>query len=377
MARKKKQQDNKPIYYSLDSILSKNADYNIIFGERSNGKTYAALRYIICEYLESGKQGAYIRRWRDDINGKRMQLLFQSLVTNGEITTLTGGKYTGVFYISGKFFLSRINEDTGKIITDTKPFCYAFSLSEQEHDKSTSYPEVCNIVFDEFLTRRYYLPNEFMLFMNVISTIVRNRDNVKIFMLGNTVNRFCPYFEEMGLNKVQQQEQGTIDIYNCGDNGLLIAVEYCGSSEVEKPSNKYFSFDNKALKMITGGKWELAAYPHLPRKYKQEDVIFKYYIIFNESILQANIIQTDNETFTYIHAKTTPIKETTDTVIYSLDMDGKPNHKRKLLSNATPLECKIAKYFVMDKVFYQSNEIGEVVRNYILTSTKSNILSNY
>ena len=30
-------------YYSLKKILAENADYNIIIGERSNGKTYATL----------------------------------------------------------------------------------------------------------------------------------------------------------------------------------------------------------------------------------------------------------------------------------------------------------------------------------------------
>ena len=38
----KKEKSN---YYSLDKILSKNAQYNLIFGERSNGKTYAVLNY--------------------------------------------------------------------------------------------------------------------------------------------------------------------------------------------------------------------------------------------------------------------------------------------------------------------------------------------
>ena len=28
-------------YYSLNNILKKDAQYNIIFGQRSNGKTYA------------------------------------------------------------------------------------------------------------------------------------------------------------------------------------------------------------------------------------------------------------------------------------------------------------------------------------------------
>ena len=38
-----------------------------------------------------------------------------------------------------------------------------------------------------------------LFFMNVLSTIIRDRENIKIFMLGNTVNKYCPYFDEMGL----------------------------------------------------------------------------------------------------------------------------------------------------------------------------------
>ena len=127
--------------------------------------------------------------------------------------------------------------------------------------------------------------------------------------------------------------------------------------------------------MITGGKWELAVYPHLPKKYKPKDVLFTYFIEFNGTILQANIVQVDDECFTYIHAKTTPIKDTDNSLIYSLTMNGKPNYKRKLISAATELEAKVSRFFAMDKVFYQNNEIGEIVRNYIMTSAKNNILS--
>ena len=45
-------------YYSLAPILSKDAQYNIIFGERSNGKTYAILKYILDDYCKHGNQGA-------------------------------------------------------------------------------------------------------------------------------------------------------------------------------------------------------------------------------------------------------------------------------------------------------------------------------
>ena len=372
--------ETKVKFYSLDRILSKGADYNVIFGERSNGKTYATLLYGIKQYLKTGKQMAYIRRWREDLRGKRAESLFMNHVANGVIEELTNGEFNEVFYYSGKWFLSFYNEETKKRVPDTIPFCYGFCLSEQEHEKSSSYPNITTIVFDEFLTRRYYLPDEFMLYMNLLSTIIRQRNDVKVFMLGNTVNQFCPYFIEMGLKQVRVMEQGTIDIYKFGEHGATVAVEYCSTIVKQKASNKYFCFDNQNLQMITGGKWELAVYPHLPVKYKPSDVLFVFYIQFNEMTLQGNIIQVEDKeigvnNFMYIHNKTTPIKDTDNSLIYSLQMNGKPNYKRKLLSTATYIETQIARYFATDKVFYQNNEIGEIVRNYLMASSKSNIIA--
>lgn len=368
-----KQEKNK--FYSLTKILNKKADYNIIFGERSNGKTYAALLYGLKRFVSTGEQFAYIRRWREDLRGKRAENLFANHVANGVIEEITNGECNAIFYLSGKWYLAKYDADKKKYYPQNTPFCYGFCLSEQEHEKSSSYPNVTTIIFDEFLTRRYYLPDEFMLFMNLLSTIIRQRDNVKVFMLGNTINKYCPYFSEMGLKQVTNMEQGTIDIYKFGQGGAVVAVEYCSTIVKQKASNKYFCFDNQNLQMITGGKWELAAYPHLPTKYTPKDVLFVYYIVFNEVILQGNIIQKGSENFTYIHMKTTPIKDDDNALIYSLEMNGKPNYKRKILSTATYIEAQVTKYFATDKVFYQNNEVGEIVRNYLMTSARTNIVS--
>lgn len=362
-------------FYSLTKILNKKADYNVIFGERSNGKTYAALLYGLKRFVTTGEQFAYIRRWREDLRGKRAENLFSNHVANGVIEEITNGEFNAIFYLSGKWYLAKYDAEKKKYHPQNTPFCYGFCLSEQEHEKSSSYPNVTTIIFDEFLTRRYYLPDEFMLFMNLLSTIIRQRDNVKVFMLGNTINKYCPYFSEMGLKQVTNMEQGTIDIYKFGQGGAVVAVEYCSTIVKQKASNKYFCFDNQNLQMITGGKWELAAYPHLPTKYTPKDVLFVYYIVFNDVILQGNIIQKDSENFTYIHMKTTPIKDEDNALIYSLEMNGKPNYKRKLLSTATYIEAQVTKYFATDKVFYQNNEVGEIVRNYLMTSARTNIVS--
>lgn len=361
-------------FYSLAEILKKNADYNIIFGERSNGKTYAALEYGIEQFVASGYQNqtAIVRRWKEDIKGKRAETLYNALEANGRIAELTNGEYTEVYYFNGRYYLSNFDENLQKHVPHTKPLAYTFALSEMEHDKSTSYPDITTVIFDEFLTRRYYLPDEFILFMNVLSTIIRQRNNVKIFMLGNTVNKYCPYFTEMGLKHIGQMEQGTIDLYKFGKEQLTIAVEYAATISKNKASNKYFCFDDsESVQMIINGAWEMAIYPHLNVKYDDKDIVFVYFIEFNGNILQCEIVNKDNEYFTYIHEKTTPIKNPDTDLIYSLQHNEKQNYKRRLLSTATPLEAKIARFYALEKVFFQNNEVGEIVRNYILQSTKS------
>lgn len=351
-------------FYSLKNILSKEASYNVIFGERSNGKTTAVLEYAIKKYVEDGEQMAYIRRWREDFTGKRGEQLFASIVERGQISKMTKGKWSGVYYFGSRWFLCRY-DDKGKRETDETPFAFGFAISAQEHDKSVGFPNVTTICFDEFLTRTAYLPDEFVLFMNTLSTIIRRRTNVKVFMLGNTVNRYCPYFKEMGLSHVKEMKAGAIDVYRYGDSKLTVAVEYTAPNKTGNESDFYFAFDNPKLSMITGGAWEIDIYPHCPVKYAPKDVLFTYFIEFNGELLQCEIVSKDDSAFTFIHRKTTPLKDTENDLIYTTEFSERPNYRRKINRPSSELEKRIARFFALDKVFYADNEVGEIVRNYL------------
>ena len=361
--------NKKQKFYSLKNILSKNAIYNIIFGERSNGKTYSVLEYGLKEYFKTGRQLGIIRRWLDDFKGKRGQTLFDGIVGNDVINKLSNGEYNGVYYYSQKWYLCKW-ENGEKTVSD-EPFAYAFALTSTEHDKSTSYPKIGTILFDEFLTRSAYLPDEFILFMNTISTIVRNRNDVKIFMLGNTVNKYCPYFGEMGLTHIKSMEIGTIDVYQYGHSELRVAVEYCKPNAEGKASDLYFAFNNPKLQMITGGAWEVDIYPHLPIKYQPKNIKLIYFINFDDTLLQCEIIKIDKNVFTYIHEKTTPLKNPKTDIIYSTDYSPQPNYSRLINKPTNKLQKLIYSFFQSDKVFYSSNEIGEVVRNYLVWCNKN------
>lgn len=357
------------LYYSLDDILSRKAQYNVIIGERSNGKTYAVLKHGLENYVKTGKQLAIVRRYVEDIRGKRGSQFFEALNSNNVVSDLTKGRYTFVKHVNRKFYLAYYDEDLNKDILDNRPCAFSFALNEMEHDKSTSYPDVTTIMFDEFLTRDRYLRDEFTVFMNVVSTIVRLRDDVTIFMLANTVNKYSPYFEEMGLRHINQMKQGTIDLYKYGKSKLKVAVEYCVSLNKSKPSNIYFAFDNPKLQMITGGVWEMSLYPHCPVKYRPDQVILMYFIKFDGNILQCEIVDTGTENFTFIHRKTTPIYDEDNDIIYSMEYDPRPNHVRRLSRPATKWQRKIAEYYATEKVFYQDNEVGEIVRNFVIQTS--------
>lgn len=360
-------------YYSLDKIKAKDATYNVIFGLRSNGKTYACLKEGLKGYINNKKQFAIIRRWKEDFVGKRGQAMFEALVSNGEVAKLTGEEYDSIVYYASKWYLGKRQED-GKVVRCEDPFCFGFALSDVEHDKSTSYPDVNMIVFDEFISRIGYLTDEFVLFINVISTIIRGRTDCKIYMLGNTVNKYCPYFKEMGLNHIAKMQPGDIDVYTYGDSALRVAVEYAEPlKKSKKDDNSYFfAFDNPKLKMITTGAWEINIYPHLPIKYRPKDVLFNYFLCFNGSVLHCEIIYSDGVVFTYIHDKTTPIKDPERDIIYTTDAHAGFNYRRNILKPVDNLDKKILKYFRDYKVFYQNNEVGEIVRNYLLWCNNKN-----
>lgn len=185
-------------YYSTKRIDSTGARYRLIFGERSNGKTYACLQNGIDNWLKNGKQFVYIRRWDEDIKASRMNQLFTGHLQNGCFKK--NKEWDRIDFRSGEFLVTGPDPENeeGRRKAD-KPLGYAMSLTAMEHNKSLSFPDVNMIIFDEFLTRKMYLPDEFTLLMNTISTIVRQRDDVIIYLLGNTVNKYSPYLDRKSV----------------------------------------------------------------------------------------------------------------------------------------------------------------------------------
>lgn len=360
-------------FYTLDNIKKYKAEYNVIYGERSNGKTTAVLREILQRYIDSNhkEQGALIRRWEEDFKGAKGSEMFNGIINLGWIPQMTKGEYNNVTYFSQKWYLSFYDKKGNKVKQDSTPFMHAFALGMDEHYKSVPYPYITTILFDEFITRGYYLPDEFIKFQNLLSTIIRLRDNVTIYMCGNTVNQYCLYFQEMGLVNVKKQKKGTIDIYTYGeDDELTVAVEYSDYKAKKKASNKYFAFNNPKLAMIKNGAWEIDIYPHLPYKYRPMDVVFSYFIEFDGEKFECVVINHDSDIWTFIHRKTTDITET-EYPVYTQKIMPNYNYSTNIFKPRCLVEKVILQQFKDKKIFYQDNLVGETIRNFLMYCQKN------
>lgn len=362
----------KIVYYSLKPILSvaPNAYYYMIIGERSNGKTYSVLKLGLENYLKTGKETAILRRWAEDIKVNACKKIWKNIIENKEIEKLSKGKFNNLYIYGSSATLCFFDNEKGEITRkDTKPFCHFFAVSLEERYKEQAYPDVTTILYDEFLTRGLYIQDEFIAFENLLSTIIRLRTDVKIFMCANTINKYSPYFNEMGLKRIPKMKKGTIDVYEYGDSGLTVAVEYCDFSKhnkQSKPSNVYFAFDNPKLKMIREGDWEIDLYPHLPFKYLPKHVVYYFFIEFADSIIKGEVIQMDQYHFIFFAPKTTPYNDNDKHhLVRSFKTNVEPNYRRYFKATGE-IEKKILKYFALDKVFYATNEVGEIVRNFML-----------
>lgn len=212
-------------YYDIAPIKARNCDYNFIFSGRGPGKSTAVVNMLVDAMVE-GQEFVRIARYDWEVSAALMTAWFNEV--NVQHVHDTMGDYS-VGYKGGKWYLEdgEGNRTTvGHILT----------LNNQDVFKSASYDRVTNIVFEEFaqINDRDYIRNEIELFLSAVSTIVRNRQDVRVWFIGNTLSKHNPYFDFFGIDIDRLGiTPGTIRTFRCnGFSGLgaTVAVEYANMS---------------------------------------------------------------------------------------------------------------------------------------------------
>ena len=351
----------------------------MVYGERSNGKTYSSLSYALERYVETGEQFVYVRRLSESIRAAYMRLLFNGMRKTGELRKwLNQVGYDDIEFYSGVFWPVVITE-SGKRERVQIPIGYTMSINTWETAKGGSIPDATTIIFDEFLTRKYYLPNEPILFENLVSSIVRENSTARIIMLANTVSWESPYFAEWGIGHIRGMKQGTYDVYQANDGGRKIVVCYTEHAGPKK-SDVYFNFDNPRSRMIIEGSWETAMYPRIPENLDGWTKGEPSYIQTADGVsVKLEPAQTPDgmpvllcwdcgkdivsSEYPYINPRYR------DRIIYTDYFVPAANGKMARTKHSDKYSQFILLCFKQGRVFYANNTIGENVRNYLKFST--------
>ena len=278
----------KKIHYNLDNIDKLGARFNLIYGERSNGKSYQLKhKKGVEKYLKTGRRFILMRRWKEEITTEKIEQYFQDV----DVAKLTNGKYNCITLYRKCLYLSIYDNETGK----TKRFDkigYVVALSTEQNYAGASYLDVDDIIFEEFMSRSVYMANESNKLMNFYATVDRKRLTTRLWLVGNTISRVCPYINDWGLHSViSSQKQGTIKeiVINGNEEKIKIAVEYC------KSTGQSSGTIGTNAEMINTGAWETAPQPHLPKSIKEYKKLYTFGFQYQNFKFLCNLLQ-DRET---------------------------------------------------------------------------------
>ena len=171
-----------PYSYSYNFLIA------FVIGERGVGKSMNAKIAVLKKYLKTGEQFIYIRRYKTELD-TALATFWDDLQFNG--------------YFEDHLLTVKKSKMLTEFLCDGEVCGYAVPLSTANILKSTAFPGVSTIIFDEFLldnsgTYRY-LKSEVTILLDVIETVGRLRD-IKTILLGNALNvHASPYFAYWNL----------------------------------------------------------------------------------------------------------------------------------------------------------------------------------
>ena len=344
----------KQIHYNIDNIDKENANFNIIFGEKSNGKSYQVKHKKAVEhYLKTGMKFILLRRWKEDITSLWVEQYFSDV----DVSKLTNNKYNCITVYRQTIYFSVYDVETGKTKRYEK-IGYVMALNTEQHFSSASFLDVDVIIFEEFMERGSYITREPDRLMIFYSTIDRKRGSTKLYLVGNSITRVCPYINDWDLEHIFKNiKQGEIKtkVIENEVNKVKIAIEYCKSS-----GGKTMAIGN-AKAMIDKGAWQTNPQPKLPKSKKEYKILFRFVFKYKGfkficELLKDKVL-TDNICW-FIYPKYSEIKK--NTFVFSDEIRTSPFWQRDIynISIRNDRLDKLFKTFKENKIFFSSDLCG-------------------
>lgn len=186
------------IYYDFGPLLSRNGTYNFIVGGRGIGKSYGAKKRCVARAIKHGEEFIYMRRFKEELK-----------TAKGSFFADIQHEFPNfVFKVEGDYaYYARATDDEKN--RKWVRMGYFYSLTTTQTIKSTAFPLVKTIVYDEFIAakgRRDLGSAEFNMFNDFYNTVDRFQDRVRVLFLANSVSIMNPYFLALDIRPDQGGE---------------------------------------------------------------------------------------------------------------------------------------------------------------------------
>lgn len=193
-------------WYNFSAVLSWNAFITMVCGGRGLGKTYGAKKIAIRKALRSFErrepieQFIYLRRFKPEIVDSAPAFFADIAHEFPDYDFRVAGR-------TAQFAPVETRDDKKR---DWHDMGFFVALSTAQSKKGVSYHKVTTIIFDEFIiekTGSTYLPNEAKVFLGFYSTVDRNQDKTRVYMLSNAVSINNPYFIKWGIEPDKNKDE--------------------------------------------------------------------------------------------------------------------------------------------------------------------------
>lgn len=352
-----------PEYDYSEIVPFENEDlkwYNLN-SERSVGKT---TNILLIGMVMNAMYGTQIQLIRNHIDrASYYKELFNTIVNyrgGHYIKAITNNEYNAVKYYQKRFYYIMV-EDGKEVKKAETPFCVSLSADDCYSLCSTyEAPRGDFIVLDECFNDKNS-PDEFIRFIHLHKTIVRERISDKIFILGNVLDINNIWYRQMTIqNDVRKIKRGESKIAYTSE-GMPIFVSFLEnrSPERRRVFNKlHYGFKNTELNAIIGnGEWNFKMYPNT-KELKDRHIIVRgiYFNYHDDLFLEGCFMETESGKYFEVHP-TNYLSAVKGDIQYVLNM---PTETNQLYYGQDSISNTIRKFIKRRRIVFSDNETGDL-----------------
>ena len=354
------------------------AKYFVANSERNVGKTTNWLLFGMLMNKMYGTIIQYVRQTDNMVVPKQLKDLFSTILLYDYVSKITDGRWNSVLYRARRYYYCNVDPDSGQVVEkDTEHFMFCCSIDKAEDLKSSYNAPLGDLIIWDECIGKYYYPNEFVRFCDLVKTIIRGRRSPLIVLLANTIQPHSPLYNELEIyEQVQLLHAGDHELIET-QKGTKIYLEWIGVTGDKKAKNTivnklFFGFKNTLLGSITGDDWAIKCYQHIPELPNDDenataDILSRrLYLFFNNKYVRLDLVDHyELGICIYAHWAT---RTYTDSII--LTNVERTDRRFQYKLGEGNLSKFLKRMIETNRIYYASNDIGTFTEAYLSTISK-------